>query len=145
MIPGKVERGRQPGRGSETSEKQTGRSQSRQKRRSTSRGCDQVDYKKGKTDGGSEGTMGGKDWKIKVGIDWRNTAIEEPTPKVSSHHSSFKPDRSGTSKSPPEPMWDNLMKIKPSWTTPMRGKGQWLQGRTPAAPLYHGSVIRNPR
>ena len=103
MTPRKIERGRQPGRGSETSEKQTGRSLLGQKRRSASRGRDEVDPKKGKTDGGLEGAKSGKDRKVKVGIDWLNTTIEEPTPKAFSHHLSFKPDWSGASKSPLKP------------------------------------------
>ena len=102
MTPRKVERGRQPGRGSETSDRPAGCSQSGQKRRSASRAHDEVDSKKGKTDSGSVGTTGGKDRRVMVGIDWQNTAIEDPTPK-SSQHPSFKPDQSETSKSPPDP------------------------------------------
>ena len=85
------------------SEKQTSRSLSGQKRRSASRGRDQVDPKKGKTDAGTAGTADGRDRKVLVGIDWQTTAIEEPAPKTSSQHPSFKPDQTGASKSPPEP------------------------------------------
>ena len=64
MTPRKVERGRQPGRGSETSDRPAGRSQSGQKRRSASRAHNDVDSKKGKTDSrigwdyGWQGTKG---------------------------------------------------------------------------------------
>ena len=102
MTPRKIERGRQPGRGSEVSEKPASRSQSGHKRRSASRGRDEVDSKKGKKDGGSVGATAGKDRKVMVGIDWHTTAIEKPARKTS-QHPSFKPDQGGTSKSPPEP------------------------------------------
>ena len=79
MTPRKIERGRQPGRGSEVSEKPASRSQSGHKRRSASRGCDEVDSKKGKKDGESVGATAGKDRKVLVGIDWRTAAIEKPS------------------------------------------------------------------
>ena len=114
MTPRKVERRRQPGRGSKTSDRPGSRSQSGQKRRSTSRARDEVDSKKGKTDTGSVGATGGKDRRVTVGIDWQTTGIEDPTPKSS--HPSFKPDRSGTSKSPPEPKVKSAVITKGSST-----------------------------
>ena len=80
MTPRKVERGRQPGRASETSDRTGSRSQLGQKRRSASRARDEVDSKKGKTDTGSVGATGGKDRRVTVGIDWQTTGIEDPTP-----------------------------------------------------------------
>ena len=115
MTPCKIERGRQHGHGSETSEKPASRSQSGQKRRSVSRGCDEVDSKKEKKDGGSVATTGGKDRRVTVGIHWHTTAIEKPARK-SSQHPSFKPDRSGTSKSPPEPKVKSAVVAKSSST-----------------------------
>ena len=70
MTPKKVEKiemGRQPERASESTERQSGCSKSAQKRRSQSRGRDQVDTKKGKMEAGD---MGDKMRKVKVGIDW---------------------------------------------------------------------------
>ena len=69
MTPRKIERGRQPGQGSGTSEKMASHSQSGQKRRSASRGCNEVDAKKGKTDGGLAGATGCKEKRVSVGID----------------------------------------------------------------------------
>ena len=102
MTPRKVERGRQPGRGSEVSEKPASHSQSGHKRRSASQGHNEVDSKKGKKDGGPVSAAAGKDQKVTVGIDWRTTAIEKPARKTS-QHPSFKPDQGGASKSLPEP------------------------------------------
>ena len=98
MTPRKIERGRQPGRGSDVSEKPASRSQLGHKRRSASQGRDQVDSKKEKKDGGSVGATAGKDRKVAVGIDWSTAAIERPARKTS-QHPFFKPDHSGTSKS----------------------------------------------
>ena len=114
MTPRKVERGRQPDRGSEASDRQGGHSQSGQKRRSTSRPRDEADPKKGKTDSGLVGATGGKDRRVTVGIDWQTTGIEDLTPK--SFHASFKPDRSGSSKPPPEPKVKSAVVVKGSST-----------------------------
>ena len=102
MTPRKIERGRQQGHGSATPDKSAGRSQLGQKRRSASRGRDEVDSKKEKKDGGSVGATAGKDKRVGTGIDWQTAIIEKPARKTS-QHPSFKPDRSGTTKSPPEP------------------------------------------
>ena len=102
MTPRKIERGRQHGRGSDVPKKPASRSQLGQKRRSASRGRDQVDSKKEKKDGGPVGATAGKDRKVIVGIDWRTAAIKKPARKTS-QHPSFKPDHGGTAKSPPEP------------------------------------------
>ena len=99
---GGVTLSRYTGRGSEKSEKPASRSQSGHKRRSASRERDEVDSEKEKKDGGSVGTTGDKERRVVVGVDWRITAIEKPARKPS-QHPSFKPDRSGTSKSQPEP------------------------------------------
>ena len=85
MTPRKVERGRQPGRGSETSDRPVSRSQSGQKRRSTSQAHDEVDSKKGKMDMGPVGATGGKDRRVLVRINWSNTAIEDRTSRSSQH------------------------------------------------------------
>ena len=115
MTPQKVERGRQPGRGSDMSNRPASCSQSGQKRRSTSQARDGVDSKKGKTDPGPVGASGGKDQRVLVSIDWSNTAIKDQTPK-SSQHPTFKPDRSGTTKSPPEPKVKSAVVTKGSST-----------------------------
>ena len=112
MTPRKIQRGRQPSRGSETSEKQTSHSLSGQKRRSASRSHDQVDPKKGKTDARTAGTADGRDQKVLIGVDWQTTAIKEPAPKTSSQHLSFKPDRTGASKSLPEPKVKSAVVVK---------------------------------
>ena len=99
MTPRKIERGRQQDRGSAAPDKSAGRSQSGQKRRSASRGRDQVDSKKEKKDSGPVGAAAGKDKRVGTGIDWQTAVIEKPARK-SSQHPSFKPDRGGTTKSP---------------------------------------------
>ena len=63
-------------------------------------------------DAGTAGTADGRDRKVLVGIDWQTTAIEEPAPKTSSQHPSFKPDRTGASKSPPEPKVKSAVVVK---------------------------------
>ena len=78
MTPHKIERGRQPGRGSEVSEKSASHSQLGHKRRSASWGHDEVDSKKEKRDGGPVSATTGKDRKVVVGIDWCTAAIEKP-------------------------------------------------------------------
>ena len=127
MTPQKIQWGRQPSRGSETSEKQTSHSLSGQKRRSASRSRDQVDPKKGKTDARTAGTADGRDRKVLVGINWQTTTIEEPAPKTSSQHPSFKPDRTGASKSPPEPKIKSavmsLRDLLPSSQSPQSHQG----------------------
>ena len=102
MTPRKVERGRQQGRGPVASDKPASRSQSGQKRRSASRGRDEVDPKKEKKDSGQDGATAGKDRRVGTGIDWRTAAIEKPARKLS-QHPSFKPDHGGATKSPPDP------------------------------------------
>ena len=102
MTPRKVDRGRQQGRSSAAPDKPASRSQSGQKRRSGSRGREEVDPKKGKKDGGPVGATAGKDKRVGTGIDWQ-TAVIEKSSKKTSQHPSFKPDRGGTTKSPPEP------------------------------------------
>ena len=132
MTPRKIERGRQPGHGSDVSEKPASRSQSGHKRRSASRGRDQVDSKKEKKDGGPVGATAGKDRKVIVGIDWSTAAIEKPARK-NPQHPSFKPDHGGTSKSPPEP------KIKSAVVPKGTGKATGTSGRRSQTPA------RSPR
>ena len=130
MTPRKIQWGRQPTQGSETSEKQTSRSLSGQKRRSASRSRDQVNPKKGKMDAGTAGTVEGRDRKVLVGIDWQTTAIEEPAPKTSSQHPSFRPDRTGAPKSPPEPKVKSAVIIKGPSTKSTEPSGH--RSQTPA-------------
>ena len=133
MTPQKIQQGRQPSRGSETSEKQTSCSLSGQKRRSASRSRDQVDPKKGKTDAGTAGATDGRDRKVLVGIDWQTTAIKEPVPKTSSQHPSFKPDRTGAPKLPPEPKVKSAVVIKgPSTKSTKSTEPSGHHSQTPA-------------
>ena len=122
MTPCKIERGRQPGRGSNVSERPASRSQLGQKRRSASRGRDQVDSKKEKKDGRLVSATAGKDQKVVTGIDWCTDDIEKPARKTS-QHPSFKPDHGGTSQSPPEP------KIKSAVVVKGAGKATGTSGR----------------
>ena len=147
MTPRKIQWGRQPSRGSKTSEKQTSRSLSGQKRRSASRGRDQVDPKKGKTDTGTAGAADGRDRKVLVGIDWQTTAIEEPAPKTSSQHPSFKPDRTGASKSPPEPKVKSAVVVKgPSAKSTKATEPSGHCSQTPArSPKKNNKPLKPPR
>ena len=88
MTPQRVERGRQQNRDQEPL------CSTSQKRCSQSRSRDEVDSKKGHTEG---------DWrssKVQVGIDWANTGIQKPVPKPDSCHPSFKSDPSGAGNNP---------------------------------------------
>ena len=87
MTPQKVERGCQS---SHTAGQEPPRSTS-QKRHSQSRPRDEVDSKKGCTEGN------GRSSKVQVGIDWSNTGIQKPVSKPDPRHPSFKPDPSGAS------------------------------------------------
>ena len=90
MTPRKVDRGQQPNRGGEQEPPRA----TSQKWQSQSRSRDEVDSKKGQTEGD------GKSGKVQVGINWANTGIRKPVSKLDSRHSSFKPDASGTSGDP---------------------------------------------
>ena len=90
MMPGKVERGRQPERDQDSSSRPPS-----QKRWSQSRPRDEVSAKKGRTDGDN------RPGKIQVGIDWANTGIGKPIPKPDSKHPSFKADLSGVDEPQP--------------------------------------------
>ena len=128
MTPRKIERGRQQGHGSDAPEKPASHSQSGQKRRSASWGRDKVDSKKEKKDDGPVGATTGKDRKVGTGIDWHTAIIEKPGQKTS-QHPSFRPDRGGASKSPPEP------KVKSAVVTKGANKASGTSGRhshTPA-------------
>ena len=87
MTPRKVERGHQ-------SSRMTGQEppcSTSQKRHSQSQPRDEVDSKKDRTEGD------GRSSKVQVGIDWSNTGIQKPVPKLDPRHLSFKPDPSGAS------------------------------------------------
>ena len=111
MTPRKVERGRQQGRGPAAPDKPASHSQSGQKRRSASRGRDEVDSKKEKRDSGLVGATAGKDRRVGTGIDWQTAVIKKPAWKTS-QHPSFKPDRGGATKSPPEPKVKSVVVAK---------------------------------
>ena len=82
MTPQKVERGCQASR---MAGQEPPRSTS-QKRQSQSRPRDEVDSKKGCTEGDRRSS------KVQVGIDWSNTGIQKPMSKPDPCHPSFKPD-----------------------------------------------------
>ena len=82
MTPRKVERGCQPSHAADQ-EPQCSSSQSRSR--------DEVDSKKGHTEGD------GRSSKVQVRIDWSNTGIQKPVPKPDPCHPSFKPDPSRAS------------------------------------------------
>ena len=84
MTPRKVERGCQS---SHMAGQEAPHSTS-QKRHSQSRPKDEVDTKKGLTEGE------GRSSKVQVGINWSNTGIQKPLSKLDPHHLSFKPDPS---------------------------------------------------
>ena len=88
MTPQKVERGCQQHQDEEPP------CSTSQKRRSQSRPRDEVDSKKGHTEGD------GRSSKVQVGIDWANMGIQKPVPKPDSHHPSFKPDPSRAGNDP---------------------------------------------
>ena len=85
MTPRKVERGCQS---SHTAGQEPSRSTS-QKRHSQSRPRDELDSKKGHTEGN------GRSSKVQVGIDWSHMGIQKPVSKPDPCHPSFKPDPSG--------------------------------------------------
>ena len=85
MTPRKVDWGRQPNREQEPAQAPS------QKRQSQSRPRDEVDPKKGWTEGD------GKAGKVQVGIDWANMGIRKPISKLDSWHPSSKSDTSGAS------------------------------------------------
>ena len=64
MTPRKIERGRQPGRNQDLSDRRTSHSDSGQKRRSASQGRDEVDLKKGRMEGHNTGTSSEKSRKV---------------------------------------------------------------------------------
>ena len=127
MTPRRVERGRQQGRGPAAPDKPASRSQSGQKRRSASRGRDEVDPKKEKRDGGPVGATAGKDKRVGTGINWQTAVIEKPARKAS-QHPSFKPDRGGATKSPPEP------KVKSAVVAKNASKASESSGRRSQTP-----------
>ena len=90
MTPRKVEHGRQPGRDQDLSSRPPS-----QKRQSQSRPREEASAKKGRTDGDN------RPGKIQVGIDWANTGIGKPVPKLDSKHPSFKADPSGVDEPQP--------------------------------------------
>ena len=88
MTPKKVDRGCQS---SCTAGSEPPHSTS-QKRQSQSRPRDEGEPKKGRTENE------GRSSKVKVGIDWSTTGIQEPVSKPDLRHPSFKPNPSGVSK-----------------------------------------------
>ena len=114
MTPRKVERGHQS---SHTAGQEPPHSTS-QKRCSQSRLQDEVDSKKGCTEGD------GRSSKVQVGIDWSNTGIQKPIPKPDPHHPSFKPDPSGASS-------DQQPRVKSSVVS----KGNQKQSSSCSTPL----------
>ena len=87
MTPRKVEWGCQQSQGAD---QEPPRSNS-QKRHSQSRPRDEVDSKKGHTEGDRKSS------KVQVEIYWANTGIQKPVLKPDSHLPSFKPDPSRAS------------------------------------------------
>ena len=84
MTPRKIQRGQQS---SHMAGSDLPRSKS-QKRWSQSRPWEECDPKKGHTEDD------GRPNRVQVGIDWSNTGIQKPAPKLDSRHPSFKPDSS---------------------------------------------------
>ena len=112
MTPGKVERGRQPGRDQDSSSRPPS-----QKQRSQSRPREEASAKKGRTDGDN------RPGKIQVGIDWTNTGIGKPVPKPDSKHPSFKADLSGVDEPQPR-MKSTITKPKQPSETQEKDSGQ---------------------
>ena len=100
MMPHKVDWGQQPNR-----EQESPRAPS-QKRRSQSQPHDEVNPKKGWTEGD------GKASKVQVRIDWANTGICKPVSKPDSRHPSSKSDTSGASGDLPPQMKSTVAKQK---------------------------------
>ena len=98
MMPHKVDWGWQPNR-----EQEPLRATS-QKQWSQSWPHDEVDPKKGQTEGD------GKPSKIQVRIDWANTGIPKPVSKPDSRHPSSRSDTSGASGDPPPRMKSTVVK-----------------------------------
>ena len=113
MTPQKVEHGRQPGRGQESSSRPPS-----QKRQSQSHPRDEADPKKGRTESEQRPS------KIQVGIDWANTGISKPIPKPDSRHLSFKPDSSGATNEPQPQMKSAVTKPKQAHLNPWTSESQ---------------------
>ena len=76
-----------------------------------------MDSKKGCTEGD------GRSSKVQVRIDWSNTGIQKPVPKLDPRHPSFKPDPSGASS-------DQQPRVKSSVVS----KGSQKQSSSHSAP-----------
>ena len=81
-------------------------------------------------DAGTAGAAEGRDRKVLVSINWQTTAIEEPAPKTSSQHPSFRPDRTGAPKSLLEPKVKSAVVVKGPSTKSTEPSGHHSQ--TPA-------------
>ena len=129
MTPRKLERGRQLNRGQEHSGRSTARSEQEsgqstsQKRQSQSHSHDEVDSKKGWTEGD------GKSHKVQVGIDWVNTGIQKPILKSDPQHPPFKPDPSRAGDDPLPPMKLSVVTRGSHWQSSSAG----CHGTTPAS------------
>ena len=114
MTPRRVERGRKPDRSQEHPGRSTAQSKQEssqstsQKRWSQSHPGDEVDSKKGRTEGE------GKSREVQFRIDWVNTGIQKPVLKPNPQHPSFKPDPSGASNSSLPPQMKSLVTTRGS-------------------------------
>ena len=146
MTPRKIQWGRQPSRGSETSEKQTSHSLSGQKRRSASRSHDQVDPKKGKTDASGQlalrkaGTR--RYWSVSTG---KLPPSKNRLSNTSSQHPSFRPDRTGAPKLSPEPKVKSAVVVKGPSTKSTEPSGHHSQTPARSPKKKNNKPLKPPR
>ena len=117
MTPCKVDRGWQPNK--EQEPQRVGS----QKWQSQSRPRNEIDPKKGRTEGEV------KSGKVQVGIDWTTTGIQKPVPKPDSRHPSFKAGASRASGGQ-QPRMKSLVKESQRHTSGSRDRISGKEGRS---------------